>query len=333
MFTKDSRTENFLTQMGVEFRYTNSVTLSDLADGWDKVNLARPVPVREEAVIEYATLMEGGSSAPAPILYDEKGEGYVVLDGVQRLSAARLAGYTKLAAYVVSCDSVETLTAIRVLANIRLQGRAEPPEWTRRRAVEVLVVQQGLSADEVARMGGWKSSDISRLADILVYGAKIIDIGGPEMTDGLIDIVSKHATASQLEATSEPIASFLTTIKSAKFSAKDAESYVAEFFAPITKTAKQFATYSTRLEDFQSQPEVQTRLTGRRGNAMRRDVVLLRTLKSAETTLDELILEQGDVPYVDEFFRIMKSINEKLKTVAPNPTATSARVPADMWAK
>lgn len=66
MFTKDSRTETFLAQMGVTFRYTNTLTLADLSPGWDQQNLARPVPKREEAVMEYATLMESGSPAPAP---------------------------------------------------------------------------------------------------------------------------------------------------------------------------------------------------------------------------------------------------------------------------
>jgi len=29
MFTKDNRTETFLNQMGVEFRYTNAIKFSD----------------------------------------------------------------------------------------------------------------------------------------------------------------------------------------------------------------------------------------------------------------------------------------------------------------
>lgn len=135
MFTKDSRTENFLTQMGVEFRYTNAIKFSDLSKDWGERNLARPVPKRDEAIIEYASLMDSGSAAPAPILH--KGpNGHEILDGVQRIAAAELAGYTNLAAYVVECDSLNVITAIRVLANARLQGRPEPPEWTRRRAVE-----------------------------------------------------------------------------------------------------------------------------------------------------------------------------------------------------
>src|SRR6056300_750436 len=158
MFMKDSRTENFLTQMGVSFSYSNNISFGDLERDWQEKNMARPTPIREDAVIEYASLMESGSAAPAPILFQGKGV-LEVLDGVQRLSAASLSGSTRVSAYIVECDSIDVVTAIRVLANARLQGRQEQPEWTRRRAVEVLVINRGMSVDEVARMGGWQRGD------------------------------------------------------------------------------------------------------------------------------------------------------------------------------
>ena len=90
MFTNDSRTENFLTAIGVKFEYVNGLRLpDDFATGWNTENIGRPVAVREDAVIEYAALMEAGSAAPAPILSRTE-RGLRVLDGVQRLSAAEL---------------------------------------------------------------------------------------------------------------------------------------------------------------------------------------------------------------------------------------------------
>lgn len=69
MFTTDSRTENFLTAFGVKYEYANGILLpGDFASGWNTENIGRPVAVREDAVIEYATLMESGSPAPAPKL-------------------------------------------------------------------------------------------------------------------------------------------------------------------------------------------------------------------------------------------------------------------------
>jgi hypothetical protein len=69
MFTTDSRTENFLTAMGIKYEYCNGLRLpDDFAKGWNTENIGRPVAVREDAVLEYAALMEAGSAAPSPIL-------------------------------------------------------------------------------------------------------------------------------------------------------------------------------------------------------------------------------------------------------------------------
>jgi hypothetical protein len=334
MFTKDSRTENFLTSMGVAFKYSNSVAFSDMAKGWSETNLARPVAKREEAIIEYATLMESGSAAPAPILHGME-HGYDVLDGVQRLAAAELAGYTKLSAYVVECDSDDVLTAIRVLANARLQGRPEPPEWTRRRAVEILVVQKGLSVAEVAKMGGWRPADVEKTSRALDWGFKIRCIGGPqEMSDAMIETISKHTTQEELVREPTLIAEFLTTIKQAQFSASDAEAFVEEFFQPISKASKIHQVYKERLETFKQDPEVVTRTLGRRGTTMRQDVNLRRLLRAAGTVLDEIAESGAPVPYVDEFFRLLNTLEDKLHRVAKNhkqPVKTA--IPADRWAK
>lgn len=329
MFSKDSRTENFLTQMGVDFKYSNNVSFSDFEDGWENINLARPVPVREEAVLEYASLMESGSAAPAPIVL--LGQKMRVLDGVQRLSAAKLNNVTKLSAYLVTCDSEDVVAAIRVLANARLQGRAEPAEWTRRRAVEVLIVQRGLSASEVAVMGGWRKTDIERLASVIEWSHAIQDIGGPELPDTMINVIAQHTTKKELSLAFEPITEFLNVLKDAKFSAADADQFVADFFAPITKSSRRYRQYASRLDAFKESPEVKTRIHGRQSTPLKNDVVLLRTLKSAVTQLDAIIESGEKLPYADEFFHQMKIIDEKLREITPNPESRKHRVPADMW--
>lgn len=333
MFTKDSRTENFLTQMGVAFKYTNAVTIADLSPDWGERNLARPVPKRDEAVMEYATLMESGSAAPAPILALTD-RGFDVLDGVQRIAAAELADFTKLSAYIVECDSEDVLTAIRVLANARLQGRPEPPEWTRRRAVEVLVVQKGLSSAEVAKMGGWRLADVEKTARALDWGFKIRCIGGPqELPDALIETIARYT--SQEEITKEPalIGEFFNLLQQGKFSASDAEPFVEEFFQAIPKTTKAHAIYCDRLNAFKQDPEVMTRTLGRRGGRMRQDINLRRILKSAATVLDELAASDEAIPYVDEFFRLLNVIEDKLHNVAKkHKKPVTSRTPADRWA-
>jgi len=327
MFTKDSRTEVFLTQMGVEFRYTNNVAFKELAPGWDCKNLARPTAKREDAILEYATLMEAGSPAPAPILH--QAEMYDVLDGVQRLCAAQLGGATKVSAYVVLSDSDDMLDSIRVLSNIRLQGRQEPPEWTRRRAVEILVIQRGMSTAEVARLGGWTPADIARLAEAMNWGFKIRCIGGPLLPDSVVESVAKHTTQDILTKYPKPMAAFFETLKDGKFSAQDAEPIIEEFFAKTAKPSHD--VYQGRLEQIRRSPEIEVRLKGRRGPVLPVDVKLRRALRTVETIIDEL-----DSPplYIDEFFRLLNTIERKLRTWSKHsPQANEPRVPADKWVK
>ncbi len=332
MFTTDSRTENFLTSLGVKFEYVNGVRLpEDLANGWNTENIGRPVAIREDAVIEYATLMSAGSAAPAPILWKSE-SGFRVLDGVQRLSAAELNLTTRISAYIVQTDSVDSVASIRVLANARLQGRAEPAEWTRRRAVEVLVVDRRLSHAEVAQMGGWKVSDIKRIAEAIELQVRITNAGGPELPDAMLSELRPHIQESAvLEQATDPVIGFLNTMKKSRISVSDAMPYIDSFFAGLPKAANPFREYSKRLEELHDDPEIKSRLTGRQSTELPKDVVLLRTLKAAETVVDAILTHGERVPNVDEFFRIIDRITKQLKAIAPNKKATTARVPADLW--
>lgn len=331
MFCKDSRTENFLTQMGVEFRYTNSVSFSELVPQWDSHNLARPVPRRDDAILEYASLMESGSAAPAPILHD-CGSGYDVLDGVQRLAAAKLSGAASISAYIVTCDSDDVLASIRVLANARLQGRPEPPEWTRRRAVEILVLQRSMSPAEVARMGGWKKADIEYIARVLDWGFQIRCIGGPNLPDTVVDYVASRTTQDELKKAAAPIAEFFNAVKASQLSASDAEQFIDTFFLPVARNAHE--TYGERLKEFLSDPEIETRIHGRRSSGMSRDINLRRVLKSAITILESIEAEGSQLRNVDEFFKLTKQINERLHGISKaHQKPATARVPADLYRK
>jgi hypothetical protein len=333
MFTKDSRTENFLTSMGVEWKYSNAIKYSDLMLGWDKVNLSRPVPIIEDAVFEYASLIESGSPAPAVILSDTD-SGFRVLDGVQRIASGRITGCTQLSAYIVKSDSDDLLDCISVLANSRLQGRAEPPEWTRRRAVELLVVERGLSADEVARMGGWKSSDLMSIARAIELSKAIVSIGGPELPDSILDVVASRTVVQEIVASSKPMCEFFNTVKRAKLSAKDAVPYADAFFAPISRQSSRHTTYSERMAEIKDDAEIQIRLHGRRGAAQPRDVSIIRTLKAAVTLLDEAIESGDQLLYVDEFFRLIKKIDERVRQcTSKHESPRKSRTPADMWSK
>lgn len=331
-FTKDSRAENFLTLMGVEFKYRSGIPISDLRAGWQERNLARPVAVRDDAVEEYAALSLSGSPAPAPILLWVADKEYDVLDGVQRLVASELNGVTRISGYVVKCDSDDVITSIKILANARMQGRAEPIEWTRRKAVYELVVKRGLSAKEVSQMGGWRVADVERIATSIQVAERIVGIGGPEnVSDALCSVINHHSNAAAFELAPQPIAEFVNTLKQAKLSANDAEPYIEEFFKPITKSRKAFETYSERLRHIRDDPEVTTRLRGRKYE-LKNDVNLRRTLRSALTIAEELRDTGEMVSYVDEFFSLTKRIQKVLHDLSGrHAKPDQSRVPADKW--
>jgi hypothetical protein len=334
MFTNDSRTENFLTAMGIKFEYKNGLKLpDDFAKGWNTENIGRPVAVREDAVLEYAALMEAGSAAPAPILCKTE-DGFRVLDGVQRLSAAELQQTTRVSAYVVETECEDSLSAVRVLANARMQGRAEPAEWTRRRAVEVLVVARGMSPAEVAKMGGWKAADVKRIAEAIELQEKVSSVGGPELTDAMLAELRPYLQGSNIiEQATDPVIGFMQTLKQSRISSTDAVPYIQSFFATSPKSSNPFKVYSERLQDLHEDPEIASRLTGRQCSELPKDVVLLRNLKAAETVLDNILTHGERVPNVDEFFRMIDRLEKKLKSIAPNKLPQSVRVPADMWSK
>lgn len=332
MFTTDNRTENFLTQMGVAWKYTNNIRFNNLMAGWETRNLARPVPIREEAVEEYAALTQSGSAAPGPILH-ETSNGMDVLDGVQRLAASQLCNETTISAYVIKCDSLDLVTAIKVMANARLQGRAEPLEWTRRRAVDTLVVERGMSVQEVAKLGGWRIKDIEQIASATRWRKAIDSIGGPDnLSDAMLSVVSDNTTQEELCRAPEVMAEFFSALKQSNISATDAQPYVEEFFSPIAKQSKCYMAYKDRLKTFTEDPEIVVRIKGRKGCTIPHDVNLRRSLRAVIGILDEIRDSSFDVQYIDEFFQMTKQIHEKLHDLSDkHKKATKARVPADMY--
>ena len=331
MFTQDNRTESFLAQMGVQYRYTNDLKLSALPPSWDMANYGRPMALRESAIADYAALMESGSAAPAVIVYYD-GTDLKILDGLQRIAAAVLSDFSRFSAYIVESDSDDMLACIRVLANVRLQGHAESPEWTKRNAVQHLIIQRGMTATEVAKMGGWKPSDIERLAKVLTWGFDIRCIGGPEkLPDGMVDQISGLTTQENLRRAKHPVAAFLNAIDKCKFSTSDAAPYIEEFFCPVSDRTAERA-YLARLEKFMDQPEVDVRIHGRASPGLSRDVNLRRVLKTSISVLDQILNEGHGLRNVDEFFGLVRKIEDRLRRLAPHCQVTQGvPTPSDKW--
>lgn len=332
MFTTDSRTENYLNQMGVKWKYTNAIRFSNLAAGWDTKNIARPVVVREDAVEEYAALTMSGSMAPAPILAVTQ-SGLDVVDGIQRLTAAQLCNETSISAYVVECDSKELLATLHVMSNARLQGRAEPMEWTRRRAVEILVCDLGMSCEEVAKIGGWRVQDIESIAKAVEYRKVIESIGGPiNLPDSILSIVSKNADKQNVLLSGTVGAEFFAVLKRSGFSAEDAEPHIEEFFQPVAKVANCRKVYSERLGEFLSDPDVEVRVKGRKGCVMPPDIKLRRGMKVVIGVIDDIKKSGCDLVGADEFFKLTQQIREGIHELSSKHKKRAAvRVESDRY--
>lgn len=329
MFTKDTRTENFLTQMGVDFHYESGVQFNELEPTWRNSNPSRPVVFRDEAIVEYGSLMESGSAAPAIITAQAQADLLKVLDGRQRLAAAELTGFTNFSSYIVITNSHSLVTAISVLANARLQGRAEPLEYTRRRSVEELVIKCGWSPEEVAKRGGWRVAEIRAIAESLRWQALVTELGGPKMPDTMLSAISQSVNETDLKRFPKPVAAFCSMLKDSRLSAEDASPHIDKFFSG--KLSHQ--NLEQRLKEIRSEPDMQVRLSGRKAGPIPLDVRLAKVLKSAITILDDVSSSGSDLPYVDEFFRLQREIDKRLRKFSKGPTPEEVRVPADKWRK
>lgn len=160
-FAVDSKTENWLSRMGVRWTYREGLRFSDLVDDWNAINQGRPDGVpRDEAIIEkYAVAQSGGAVFPAPIVA-VKGAGLEVLDGCQRLCAYDLNGQTIFSAYEVHTTNPCIRASIRICANAVINGTSPSAEWTIGRVVDVLYEVHRLSVSDCEMWSGCPASRI-----------------------------------------------------------------------------------------------------------------------------------------------------------------------------
>ena len=313
MFAKDDRTEQFLNHLGVKWKYTNDLEYAALRPTWDQANLGRSRARVEDAMLEYAERTKAGSSPPAPIVR-VMGRQLDVLDGVQRLGAGQLCDETRFSAYIITTDSELMARTIRVMANHHLNGGyGEPAAWTRRQAVELLVIQGGMSPEEVSRLGGWKLADVVDDRAYAEWSLRIRQIGGPELPKGIVLNIASHAQPDDLSKAPKPIAAFCDSLKRGKFTNGDSERPVREFFDGVQrKKGRLHEEFSERLERFNSDPDVQAHFE-RRPNPRDPATKLLAALKTAKTVVESLAKQRCVITYPEECFLILHQIEAGVK--------------------
>jgi len=316
MFTKDTRTENLLTKLGVAWEWTNALLYKDLAPGWDGPNYGR-LSVRsrmEDVILEYAHLMELGSAAPGGI-YHLTPRGLTILDGVQRTAAGQLGNDLEFSGYLIRTDSRRVLVTIRLLANHLLAGHPEPVEWTRDQAIEVLVNDQGMSLRELSDLAGWSVPSLEKIKQQLDWGFALRAAGGPEsLPKGMLNHIAQIARLHDVTKAPKPIGAFANILKDMKVNNGDSIPLINDFFAPI-KTNRRLdlhKVYAKRLEEIQSRPEVDELLHGKKRVPRGNETKILGVLKAADTVIGSLVKSKASIPNLDQCFQILNRIQKNL---------------------
>ena len=320
MFIEDGRTVTFLGQMGVKQSYTNCMTFAQLIPNWENVNWGRPRARVDEAVVEYALLTERGSQAPAPILHSTT-PGYEILDGVQRILAAKLLNATEFSAYIVETDSPSLARAIRVVANKRLQGgHSESSAWCRKQAVSLLIFDQNMSIKEVAQMGGWSEKSIEEDYRARLWERSITQIGGPEeMNKGVLLTIAANAKLDDLVKAPKPIAAFCDALKTGRFGNGESEIHVKKFF-DVHKGKQPLARQlEDHLNQFRSHPDVKARLEGRAGTRRTPEMQVRAAVRNLVTVTENLVKSKTGVPYPEEFFQGLNQARKNIEAISKFP--------------
>jgi hypothetical protein len=319
MFVRDNREENFLTKMGVKFKYSNSITFQQLVPTWEDQNQGRSKSRVEEVVLEYAARTEAGSNAPAPILRTTA-KGLDPLDGVQRLGSEKLLGSTNFSAYIVETDSNKLALSIRIMANHLLAGHPEPVEWTKRRAIQMLAIENDMSLEEVARLGGWKIADVQEEHKAMTWGFAIRCNGGPDqLPKGVLLALDENAKMDDLRVATKPVVEFISDLKVGKFSNGDSKPHIERFFAVNRKDRKNiYEQFEKKHEEFRNDPEIKARLEGRKRCRLTPEIELRRILKTSLATAEKIQKNKHHIPYMEEFFQLWNQVRDTLSEIAKN---------------
>lgn len=320
MFQKDSRTESFLTQCGVEWKYTNGVRADQLKPNWFKENQGRrgSQPQNSDAIDEYAALMEMGSPAPAPIVMKAE-SGLAILDGVQRLSAHLIKRQqTIFPAYVCTITDDQTNVIVRTFANTRLNGSYAP---SRRDSIVLAIANlvtnsaRPLSLEDISKLGGWDVKEIKSEYCRLEVVDRLRRVGVPyevaaQLRKGVAMAMYDSLPLHDFEAAPEIVGNFARDLIAARFENGDSEQLIKRFAS--VKRNKGDGSLRQQLQDnyeaFASDPEVTTRLNGRRKSPIARDSNVKRALLSAKTACQNAVNAKEVVYNVNEFFDIISEI-------------------------
>lgn len=325
MFTTDDRTEGFLKFNGVQFEYCDHMKIDELHPSWKTNNLGRQNATEQDAILDYACRMEAGSAAPAVIVIATK-DGYVILDGVQRICAAEECGATSICAYVVSRrTSLAKQHLIRICANGAINGQHTPDKkFLLEQAVEWLFFSDRCSAEEIARAIGSTPSKVheevrfqktTKLMESVGYDGRLTS----RQCKWFANLVGQHADQTDWSMAPGALREMLVTVEKCKFKNGTIEDEIQDFFDIKRIARKDRQTqFESKLANFKKTPVVAEKLQ-KKGARCHLDK-LLPSLRSVQTILEKAVAEDEiihDGGFALQVAEITRLIYVDLKRIVP----------------
>lgn len=292
-FTEDHRTENWLKMRGVKFEYKGQMRFEELVPNWFAVNQGRPDSVpKDDALIEkYASAMDQGAIFPSPIIA-KTAQGYEVLDGCQRLSAADLCGQKLFNGYIVKSESPSIRASIRICANSVLNGTSPSQEWTISKIVDVLYEQYDFSAVDCSQWSGQPEKRIQIEIDsrdakrwLKIHG---IDTSvKPANQKGFLAALCRLAPMADRAKLVAEIPDLVRQLQGIKANNDEAVNFLEQCL-DVDRRPKADLTIQvkSRIDEVMKRPEIQARMSGPRtlhpvDNALRSMAATVTTMRSA----------------------------------------------------
>lgn len=151
-FAKSDFVERYLSSVGADFKYRDSIGIDKLNPEWDRQNPCRAGRAIIDASMFYAERMANGELAP-PAIVKKTGSGYILLDGRQRVFAAHTNGATVFSAYELMNPTPRLEALIGLGANQALNGVRPSEDFTVSNAMQFMATF-GASVKEAAQVAG-----------------------------------------------------------------------------------------------------------------------------------------------------------------------------------
>lgn len=222
VFGADTRVENWLRSLDIDFTGPVPVPLDSFDFRASKANQARDEALVDEAVENYSQAIKSGDILPAVVTY-RRGGRYVLIDGVNRLEAARKEGVDSVFVYEVLGCSSETIQFLTATANSS-NGYAVDRAWKLQQSIQLMAigwpiekVSKGLHlpVNSILRHQKMRDGD-ARARTLRIQGwgdlsNKHREILSRLRLDSTLSRVAEVVSAANVSANQE-LASFVTTV-------------------------------------------------------------------------------------------------------------------------